>query len=149
LLRQLRRLRGAHVFQYRDETGAIHEVDATQVNDFLRELSGHAITAKDFRTWKASALAAARLFDKRDVEPIAARKKVIRQVIAEVAEVLANTPAVCRKSYIHPGLFAAYEAGDFPSIYRRFAPGGTKGLARDEQIFARFVRRWDPADFAK
>lgn len=148
LLRQLRRLRGAHVFQFRDDTGSIHEVDATQVNDYLRELSGHAITAKDFRTWKASALAAGRLFDQLGVEPVAARKKVIKQVIAEVAEVLANTPAVCRKSYIHPGLFASYEAGEMPNLFRRFAPRTIRGFSHDEQVFACFLRRWDPDELA-
>jgi DNA topoisomerase-1 len=149
LLRQLRRLRGAHVFQYRDDTGDIRDVDAMEVNDFLRELSGHEITAKDFRTWKASALAAGHLYDDRDVEPLAARKEVIKRVVAEVAELLANTPAVCRKSYIHPGLFAAYEAGAFPKLFRRFTPRTARGFSREEQIFASFLRRWDPADFAE
>lgn len=145
LMRQLKELRGGHAFQYLDVDDTIHAADAAQVNDYLRETTGKPITAKDFRTWKASALAAALLYDERDVEPVAARKKVIRKVIAAVAETLGNTPAVCRKSYIHPGLLAAYEGGDYPRIFQRFARRRKTRTSREEQIFACFLRRWKPS----
>ena len=111
-------------------------------------MTGEAITAKDFRTWKASALAASRLYDQSNVELAKDRKKIIKQVIAEVAETLGNTPAVCRKSYVHPGLFASYEAGDFPSLFQRFKPQPKNRVWRDELIFARFLRMWDPSKYA-
>src|SRR5215212_10282590 len=91
LLRQLKKLSGAHVFQYVDEGGQAHLADAIAVNDYLRERTGHHFTAKDFRTWKASALATGLLYEQRSVEKLAARKRVAKSVIAAVADVLGNT----------------------------------------------------------
>jgi DNA topoisomerase I len=148
LLRELRRLPNALVFQFRDEAGEICRADSSAVNDYLHEVTGQTITAKDFRTWKASSLAAARLFDERSVDEVRDRKKVIKTTIAAVAESLGNTPAVCRKSYIHPGLFSAYEGGDFPQLFRGFHPRRKNRFSRDEQILARFLRVWKPSKTA-
>jgi DNA topoisomerase-1 len=143
LMRQLKRLRGEHVFQYRDSDRAIRPVDSLQVNEYLRDASGQAtITAKDFRTWKASSLAAALLYEQRGAMNLRARKRLIRQVIAQVAETLGNTPAVCRKSYIHPGLLTSFESGEFDELFKGFSVNRKRLVHRNEQIFARFCRRW-------
>ena len=133
LVRQLKRLPGAHLFQYRDEEGAIHRVDSLQVNEYLREATGEeTITAKDFRTWKASSLAAELLYEERWADTSKERKRVINQVVANVAETLGNTPAACRNSYIHPGLLVSYEAGEFGDYFQGFSANRYNQLRRQE-----------------
>ena len=148
LLRQLARLKGTHVFQYVDEDGMIHCADAVTVNDYLRERTGRSVTAKDFRTWKASALAAGRLFQNRDADTLRARKKVIKSTIAEVANALGNTATVCRKYYIHTGLLEAFETGVYFEPFKRFAPRPTHQLTSDEVVLAQFLRHWEPSQAA-
>jgi len=142
LLKELKRLPGAHIFQFVDDAGAIHGADAIAVNDYLREQTGHSFTAKDFRTWKASALAAGVLYENRNVEKLAARKKVIKSAIAVVAETLGNTPTVCRKYYIHPALLDSYLNGELPQALDGYRRVPKKGLQSDERILAAFLCRW-------
>jgi len=141
LLKQLKKLPGAHVFQYVDESGAIHSVDSIAVNAYLQERTLHHFTAKDSRTWKASALAAGILLDERDVGKPSLRKKVVKRAIATVSDALGNTPTVCRKYYIHSGLFETYLSGDFQNMFVQYRPPKSRALARDEQVFARFLRK--------
>lgn len=107
-------LPGQRLFQYLDDEGQRHSVESADVNAYLRDALGEDFSAKDFRTW-AGTLAAARALT--TLPPCAsegeARKTVVTCVKA-VAGVLGNTPAVCRKAYIHPGVLAAYEGGDLP-----------------------------------
>jgi DNA topoisomerase-1 len=142
LFRELKELRGAHVFQYRDDGGQIRQATAADVNDYLRETTGAAFTAKDFRTWKASALAAGRLRGLANASSERQRKRFVKQVIAEVAETLGNTPTVCRKYYIHADLLASCLTNgcdDSPNGVKRRANGT---VARNEQVLARFLREW-------
>jgi len=141
LLKQLKSLRGAHVFQFVDEVGQIHPVDAIAVNQYLDERSGHHFTAKDFRTWKASAVAAKMLYEEKSEEKLAARKRVVKKVFAAVAETLGNTPTVCRKYYVHPRLIEAYLNGELAQVFQRFHPSRRKSFGVDEQLLARFLRR--------
>jgi DNA topoisomerase-1 len=142
LLKELRRLPGAHIFQYRDDEKRIHAVTSMDVNDYLRELTGHAITAKDFRTWKASTLAAGTFLNKPKTSTERARRRIIRASLALSAELLANTVTVCRKYYVHPGLVQCYEQGNFLKYFSRFKPRRNKYLSREEQALACFLRRW-------
>jgi DNA topoisomerase-1 len=146
LLKQLKKLHGAHVFQFKDADGKTRAADATMVNDYLRELAKTPFTAKDFRTWKASAMAAGIFYANLDIEKIAKRKRVIKESIAAVAEALGNTPTVCRKYYIHAGLMESYLDGNLPKQFWRFKPRRQGRLSRDEQILARYLRRWTPFD---
>lgn len=141
LLKQLKALRGAHVFQFVDEEGQIHAVDSIAVNEYLDERSGHHFTAKDFRTWKASAVAAGMLYREKPVEKLAARKRVVKNMFAAVAETLGNTPTVCRKYYVHPGLVDAYLNDKLAQVFQRFRPSRRKSFSVDEQLLARFLRR--------
>jgi DNA topoisomerase I len=141
LLKQLKKLPGAHVFQYRDNDGEVHAADANAVNTYLAERTGHYFTAKDFRTWKASALAAGIFYDQRSVEELTSRKKIVKKAIVVVSEALGNTPAICRKYYIHSGLLDAYLDGHAPQIFDGFRPSRKRSLSRDEQLLARFLRR--------
>jgi DNA topoisomerase-1 len=141
LLKQLNRLRGAHEFQFVDEAGQIRPVDSIAVNEYLDQRSGHHFTAKDFRTWKASAVAAGMLYLEKSVEKLAARKRVVKKVFAAVAETLGNTPTVCRKYYVHPGLIDTYLDGQLAQVFQRFRPTRRKSFSVDEQLLARFLRR--------
>jgi DNA topoisomerase-1 len=140
LLKQLNKRRGAHVFQFINGDGKVRAADATMVNAYLHDVASFPFTAKDFRTWKASALAAGILFANLDLESLAARKRVMKEAINAVSEALGNTPTVCRKYYIHPGLLDEYLDGDLP----QHLPSRRGGLSRDEKILARFLRRWLP-----
>jgi DNA topoisomerase-1 len=106
----------------------------------LHERSGHHFTAKDFRTWKASALAAGMLYQERSIEKLSARKRVVKKVFAAVADALGNTPTVCRKYYVHPGLVDTYVDGQLAQIFQRFQPSRRKLFSTDEQLLARFLR---------
>jgi DNA topoisomerase-1 len=144
LLKRLKKLPGSHVFQFLDADGRPRAADAAMVNDYLRDLAKMPFTAKDFRTWKASALAAGMLFTSLKVEKLAARKRVNQDAINSVSEALGNTPTVCRKYYIHSGLMQAYLDGQLPQQLQRLRPRRRGRLSRDEQILARFLRRWSP-----
>jgi DNA topoisomerase-1 len=144
LLKELKKLPGAHVFQYVDADGSIRAADATMVNNYLREAADLPFTAKDFRTWKASALAAGILFEHLDEEKLSKRKRFVKGAIGAVSEALGNTPTVCRKYYIHSGLLEEYIDGRLPQYFERFKPSRRGRLSRDERILARFLGRWSP-----
>ena len=127
LVKQARSVPGAHLFQYVDDDGARHDVTAQDANDYLREVSGESFTAKDFRTWKASALAAGLLYSQRDVKGPRKRRRIMKSVIESAAEALGNTPTICRKYYLHPGLEASYVDGSFAKCFRGFAPRDGRG----------------------
>jgi DNA topoisomerase-1 len=141
-LKQVKELRGEHVFQYLDAAGQIHVADSIAVNEYLRERTNHSFTAKDFRTWKASAIAAGMLYAEPPTEKLSARNRAVKRMLAAVADALANTPTVCRKYYVHPGLIDAYLDGTFMSIFQRFRPSSRPSLSRDEQILNCFLHRW-------
>ncbi len=101
-------LPGQDLFQYIDEDGEVQEVTSQDVNEYLRQIAGEDFTAKDFRTWGGTVLAAMALSRQDDFETKKQAKANIKTAISAVAELLGNTPAVCRKCYIHPGVVEAY-----------------------------------------
>jgi len=107
-VRQCRELPGHELFQYVDDHGHRQTIDSADVNAYLREIAGQDFTAKDFRTWGGTVLAAAAL---RGLEAGGKTrvKKQIARAVATVAQQMRNTPAICRKSYIHPAIFEAFE----------------------------------------
>jgi DNA topoisomerase IB len=121
LVRRCQELPGQSLFQYVDDAGGRHAIDSSQVNDYLRERMGGEFTAKDFRTWHAT-LHALSLLDKLP-RPVgggeAALRRCMNAVAGDVAAGLRNTPAVCRKSYINPAVFAAWRDGALPRGARR------------------------------
>jgi DNA topoisomerase-1 len=108
IVKQSQDLPGQHLFQYLDDEGEQREVTSGDVNAYLREISGSDITAKDFRTWTGTVLAALALaeFEKFDTE--AAARKNVRAAIEKVSAKLGNTPAVCRRCYVHPEVIDSY-----------------------------------------
>ncbi len=108
IVRRLHDIRGQDLFKYVDDDGTQHSVSSDDVNAYLRDITGEDITAKDFRTWAATNLAALALqqFEACDRED-KAKKNVLRAIEA-VAKMLGNTPSICRKCYIHPAIFDGY-----------------------------------------
>lgn len=94
VVRRCQDLRGQHLFQYEGDDGEIHAVSSADVNSYLRDITGQPFTAKDFRTWHGSVIAFAALN----------RGASQKEMLEEVSGALANTPAVARRAYIHPGL---------------------------------------------
>jgi len=108
IVRRCQELPGYELFQYVDADGTRRAVDSADVNAYLREISGEDFTAKDFRTWAGTVLAAVALAELERVDSdTAARSNVVR-AIAATAKRLGNTPAVCRKCYVHPAVVEAY-----------------------------------------
>src|SRR5262249_20269157 len=110
-LTRLLDLPGRRVFQYREPGGEVRVVRAHDVNGFLREIAGRPISLKDFRTLVASAQALQALAATVPAKGTTRRRRKVRQAVVEVAEEPANTPAVCRPSYVHDAVIEAFEAG--------------------------------------
>ena len=111
VVRSIQELPGQHLFQYVDEDGERQPVDSADVNDYLREVTGEDITAKDFRTWAGTVLAAMALREFEAVDSEARRKKNVKAAIERVAGRLGNTPTICRKCYVHPRVVTSYLDG--------------------------------------
>ena len=105
-------LPGQALFTYLDDDGQQRTVDSADVNDYLREVSGEEFTAKDFRTWSGTVLAAWALAELQEFDSEAQAKKNVVRAVEAVAERLGNTPAVSRASYVHPSVIDAYLDGD-------------------------------------
>ncbi len=104
-------LPGQELFQYISDDGNVGDITSQDVNGYLREISGANFTAKDFRTWGGTVLAAIALNTNEKSESLKEAKVNIKNAICAVAELLGNTPAICRKCYVHPHVIEAYSAG--------------------------------------
>ncbi len=107
----LQQLPGRRLFQYRAADGAVHAANAREVNQFLRELAGVEISLKDFRTLLASVSVLDALARTEPATSKRARRRQILDAICEAAGELGNTPAICRKSYVHETVVSAFENG--------------------------------------
>ena len=151
-IRKIQQLPGQALFQYRDDAGELRPVDSGAVNDYLRSSMGEAFTAKDFRTWGATLAAFQRLA--RTTLPYRAGRDgtqgppseralagLENAVVREVAHALGNTPAICRKAYIDPCVFAGWRDG---TLQRAAAAGGANGARGErqwEEAALRYLRR--------
>ncbi|HEY5805671.1 MAG TPA: DNA topoisomerase IB [Lysobacter sp.] len=150
LMHRCQQLPGQMLFQYRDEDDTVQPVDSGLVNDYLRDATGGDFTAKDFRTWGGTLLAVRLLAGhevpcKDDGAPdapaiVAARNAVIK----DVAQVLGNTPAICRKSYIDPVVFTCWEDGRLQR-----ATANARGARQWEQAALRLLKRGHRGKVAK
>jgi len=129
IVRDCRDIPGQELFQWVDEQGERRPVGSSDVNDYLREASGGPFTAKDFRTWFATVEALELLRKAGPGRGEHARKQVLATVKA-VADKLGNTPAICRKCYIHPEVLAAHEAGRLTPLNGASAPLALRALLR-------------------
>jgi DNA topoisomerase-1 len=111
IVRACQELPGQELFQYFDESGELRNVTSSDVNSYLREITGREISAKDFRTWHGTVLAALALHEVEGFEGKAALKRNIKAAIEQVAARLGNTVTICRKCYVHPEILQAYAEG--------------------------------------
>jgi len=109
IVKQCQDLPGQELFQYVDEEGKQQTIGSSDVNDYLRAIAGEDFTAKDFRTWAGTILAATELATMEPADSKTATKKQITQAIKSVAKQLGNRPATCRKYYVHPAILDAHQ----------------------------------------
>lgn len=153
IIKRTRELPGHELFQYIDDAGERHAIDSADVNDYLRTLAGEDYTAKDFRTWSGTVLAAMALqtFDPFDSE--AQAKKNIARAIETVAQQLGNTPAVCRKCYVHPTVIDAYLDGAMTDIFKQSGQRKTEkdahALSAEEAAVLAFLQERLPLENGK
>ena len=102
---------GQELLQYLDEVGNPQDVSSSDVNAYLKEITGKDITAKDFRTWAGTVLAAMALNEMQSFDSAAQAKRNLRTAIENVAARLGNTPTICRKCYVHPDVLTSYLDG--------------------------------------
>jgi DNA topoisomerase-1 len=136
VLRQLMRLPGKRLFQYRSDDGQAGLIHRREVNDFLRSIASPSITLKDFRTMIACACALEELSELDPKPSEHGRRKQVRGVLQSVAAELANTPAVCRKSYVHVVVIDAFETG---KLARMCKHGVSQSASQREHMLARML----------
>jgi DNA topoisomerase-1 len=112
IIRACQELPGQELLQYIDEQGNCQDVTSTDVNEYLKAITGKDITAKDFRTWAGTVLAAMALSELESFDSAARAKRNLRSAIEKVSARLGNTPTICRKCYIHPEVLNAYMDGN-------------------------------------
>ena len=112
IVSKLQDLPGQSLFQYLDDEGNVRDITSQDVNEYVREIAGEDFTAKDFRTWAGTVLAAIALSAASEFETRKQAKANIKNAIEAVAKILGNTPAICRQCYIHPAVLEAYLNGN-------------------------------------
>lgn len=136
VVRALGRLPGSRLFQYRGEDGRRRRVTAADANRYLQDIAGAPVTAKDFRTLAATAAAAEMLMTETPSASRTGRRRQVAAVVKRVADMLGNTPAVARKSYVHRRLVDAFESGRLGRMRRSKVPG----LSCGEALVAKLLR---------
>jgi DNA topoisomerase I len=111
IVKRCEELPGQRLFQYVGEDGKLEPVDSQDVNEYIREASGGDFTAKDFRTWAGTVLAARALSEMQQVDSEAQAKRNVVAAVERVAAILGNTRAVCRRCYVHPAIVESYVDG--------------------------------------
>ena len=121
VIKKCQEIPGYEIFKYYDESGERHFVNSEDVNDYLQQITGRDFTAKDFRTWYGTLLAAIELDEIGEFDTEQQAKKNITQAIENVAHKLGNRPATCRKYYVHPAILEAYQDGLLLSLMSKTA----------------------------
>ncbi|MBV8920143.1 DNA topoisomerase IB [Bradyrhizobium sp.] len=137
-------LPGQELLQYVDEAGNCQDVTSTDVNDYLKEITGKDITAKDFRTWAGTVLAAMALAELESFDSAAQAKRHLRAAVEKVSARLGNTPTICRKCYIHPDVLNSYMDGkliiELKSKAESELRGGMEDLKPEEAAVLALLR---------
>ena len=143
VVRQCRDLPGHELFQYVDDAGKRQRVGSGHLNAYLKSVTGEDFTAKDFRTWSGTVLAVTALREFTPAGTTAQAEKNVVLATDAVAALLGNTRAVCRKSYIHPGIIGCYVEGTMAKVLNRRAKAAgktTSGLRADETAVVAMLR---------
>ena len=140
IIKRCQEIPGQNLFQYLDENGERHSITSSDVNAYLQTLTGADFTAKDYRTWAGSALALAVLRELQ-WQPESEAKRHVVEMVKNVARQLGNTPAVCRKCYIHPAVLEGFVLGTLAQLPR---PRMRKGLRAEEVGLAMLLEKLVP-----
>jgi DNA topoisomerase-1 len=145
IVRRCRDLPGYDLFQYLEDGGTRRPVGSGDVNDYVRDISGGEFTAKDFRTWAGTVVMAKALAVMGEAGSQRRAKRNVTRALEVVGQSLGNTPAIARKSYVHPDVIEAYMDGSFVASWERPLPDRpSRTVARlraDEQRMLRFLRQ--------
>ena len=145
MVKQSQELPGQELFAYIDDSGEQHTVSSQDVNDYLQETTGADYTAKDFRTWAGTVLAAVALRELEGFESDAEAKRNVVKAIDRVARRLGNTRAVARRSYVHPAVLDSYFDGSLGRALARRAEklleGGSITPSVEEAVLSILRRR--------
>lgn len=145
IVRRCQDLPGEELFQYEEDDGARKVVDSEDVNAYLREIAGDEFSAKDFRTWAGTVLAALALQELEVFRTKAEAKRNVVRAIESVAAELGNTPAICRKCYVHPLIIESYMGGEMLLTLKKRTEKklreGETGLRPEEKAVLKFLER--------
>ncbi len=140
LLARCRDIPGRHLFQYETADG-YRELTSEDVNEYLAGITGGFVTAKDFRTWHASARVASLLTDEREhATDEKACRQACKAAIKQAAEFLGNTATVCEKYYVHAGVLEAYRQGRYARLAKRFSAQRSQWYRRPEQLLMHVLK---------
>ena len=145
IVKQCQDIPGYELFQYIDADGQRHQIDSVDVNTYLRQIAGQDFSAKDVRTWAATVLAARYLWELGTSTSETQGKRNVAQAVQSVAKHLGNTPAICRKCYVHPDVMDGYGDGslfemqDASAVAHQDAP--PSGLHPEEAAVLAFLKR--------
>jgi DNA topoisomerase-1 len=140
IVKKCQELPGQELFCYLDEDDTPRNIASEDVNAYLREITGKEITAKDFRTWAGTKLAVAALRHIGGFESKGGAKKNVLRAVEAVAKMLGNTPAICRKCYIHPAVLDGYAEGELDALLQPGRARGRRGLSAEEVALVRFLK---------
>jgi DNA topoisomerase I len=144
IVKDCRDLPGYELFQYLNDDGERHTVGSGEVNEYLREITGEEITAKDFRTWAGTQLAAEALREFEAFDSEAERKRAVVRAVEKVAKHLGNTPTICRRCYIHPAVLEGYLDGSMLQALaentRKYLAENIDGMSAEEAAVTAFLR---------
>jgi DNA topoisomerase-1 len=145
IVKRCQDLPGHELFEYIDEDGELRKVESNHVNDYLHEVTGQGFTAKDFRTWGGTVIATEALGEIGGFDSQTKAKKNVVQAIKAAAEHLGNTPAICRKCYVHPAITDAYMNGSLLNFLKQHAEQEKKpskeGLRPEESLVLAFLEQ--------
>src|SRR5947199_771081 len=144
IVKSCRDLPGYELFQYMDAEGQRHTVGSAEVNEYLREITGEEITAKDFRTWAGTQLAAEALREFEALDSAAERKRAVDRAVEKVAKHLGNTATIYRRCYIHPAVLEGYFEGTMLQTLadntRKYLAENIEGMSAEEAAVTAFLR---------
>ena len=143
IVRQCHDLPGQKLLEYIDENGQLRDISSTDVNSYLHEVSGHSLTAKDFRMWAGTVECAVAL---RDIGEFSSQTEAKRNIVAAIktaAQRLGNRAATCRAYYVHPAVTETYLTGELVPIMKRAMNGaGDETLSAEERAVLGVVKRY-------
>jgi len=145
IVKNCRAVPGELLFQYIDESGKESSITSTHVNNYLQRITGRKFTAKDFRTWAGTLYCADELRKLKAATSATQVKRNVATAIKFVSARLGNTPAVCRKCYVHPAVIEAYSSGLSPHWRGQVCIGATPALSSPERALLRFLKQQELA----